>query len=231
MIKLQNYTPDVYYNQSRDFQLIGRLYDVVLNSAKTNADMIYDIPSYESVGSELIELLASTLGFKVKHNYNVNQLIAICSSLSEIIRYKGSKKAVELAGNALLHSEGITDNFSCSYDTKDNKCELTVYFPEDLSSTALFTDLLDYILPAGISCNIIKAVKKNITIITNSGVDITVVPTMCEDTTFGTIIGDTTDLSNEYIKHNISMGTVIHAKDTTDQPTTTAMEEQTNNEQ
>ena len=40
MIKLQDMTPDVYYNQSRDFQFIGRLYDIVLNSVKTNADLI-----------------------------------------------------------------------------------------------------------------------------------------------------------------------------------------------
>lgn len=30
MIKVQNLTPDIYYNRSRDFQFIGRLYDVVL---------------------------------------------------------------------------------------------------------------------------------------------------------------------------------------------------------
>ena len=38
MIKLQELTPSVYYEQSRDFQFIGRLYDIVLNYIKTNAD-------------------------------------------------------------------------------------------------------------------------------------------------------------------------------------------------
>ena len=41
MIRLQDMTPSVYYDQSRDFQFIGRLFDVVLNSVKTNADMVY----------------------------------------------------------------------------------------------------------------------------------------------------------------------------------------------
>ena len=44
MIKLRNLTPDVYYNESRDFQFIGRLFDVVLNSVKTEADLLYNVP-------------------------------------------------------------------------------------------------------------------------------------------------------------------------------------------
>ena len=38
MIKLQNLTPEVYYKESRVFQFIGRLYDIVLNSVKTETD-------------------------------------------------------------------------------------------------------------------------------------------------------------------------------------------------
>ena len=51
MIKLQDYTPEVYYKQSRDFQFLGRLYDVILNAVKTNSDMIYAVPSADAAGS------------------------------------------------------------------------------------------------------------------------------------------------------------------------------------
>jgi hypothetical protein len=44
MIKLQNYTPEIYYKESRDFQFIGRLFDLVLNAVKTDADLLYHIP-------------------------------------------------------------------------------------------------------------------------------------------------------------------------------------------
>ena len=44
MIKLQNYTPEIYYKESRDFQFIGRLYDLVLNSIKTEVDLLYYLP-------------------------------------------------------------------------------------------------------------------------------------------------------------------------------------------
>ena len=41
MIKLQELTPSVSYEQSRDFQFIWRLYAIVLNYVKTNADNLY----------------------------------------------------------------------------------------------------------------------------------------------------------------------------------------------
>ena len=86
MIKLQDYTPDVYYNESRDFQFIGRLYDIVLNYVKTNADLLYDLPLSDNSDSQFIELLAFTLGFQPKHKYTAKHLRAICSVFSDILR-------------------------------------------------------------------------------------------------------------------------------------------------
>ena len=45
MIRLQDLVPNVYYEKSRDFQFIGRLFDIVLNSVKTNSDTLYNLPS------------------------------------------------------------------------------------------------------------------------------------------------------------------------------------------
>ena len=75
MIKLQNLTPVVYYDQSRDFQFIGRLYDLVLNYIKTNAANLYNLPSGKNMDEQLLNLLALTLGFKPKKNYNSKKQI------------------------------------------------------------------------------------------------------------------------------------------------------------
>ena len=61
MIKLQDYTPEVYYRESRDFQFIGRLYDLVLNYVKTNADLIYSLPLSDNSDNQFIDLMAMTL--------------------------------------------------------------------------------------------------------------------------------------------------------------------------
>lgn len=162
MIKLQEYTPEVYYKQSRDFQFIGRLYDLVLNSVKTNADMIYDIPSSDAAGSKMIDLLTLTLGFKARHNYNVKQLAAICSILPTILRNKGTLLAIKIACQALLNAEGITDNANIIADWTENPASifsLIIYIPPALTDLSLLLDLLSYILPAGISCEIYRAIK------------------------------------------------------------------------
>ena len=58
MIRMQDYTPEVYYRKSRDFQFIGRLYDLVFNYMKTNADLVYNVPFSDCSDDQLIELSA-----------------------------------------------------------------------------------------------------------------------------------------------------------------------------
>jgi len=156
MIKLQDLTPDIYYKQSRDFQFIGRLYDVVLNYVKTNADMIYSVPSADAAGSKMIDLLALTLGFTAKHDYNVKQLTAICSILPLILKNKGNIQSILLIGQALLNSEGVTEAFGYNID-ETNPYLIQIYIPPSLSDINLLKDLLVYVLPAGMMAEVVRA--------------------------------------------------------------------------
>jgi hypothetical protein len=153
MIKLQNLTPAVYYNSSRDFQFIGRLYDLVLNYSKTNAANLYNLPIGKNMDEQLLNLLALTLGFKPTKNYNSKQLCAVCSVLPTILQHKGSIEALVLAINALLAAEGVKQPVGYTLVPKQG---LTLHVAQELDDLSLFTDLLDYLLPAGLSCNIIK---------------------------------------------------------------------------
>jgi hypothetical protein len=100
----------------------------------------------------LTELLAMTLGFKIKRNYDQKQLSALIAALPRILRYKGSKKAVDMAGEALIAASGVLGDFHSEVDN----CELIVTFPVGLIDISLFTDLLNYILPAGMTYHIIR---------------------------------------------------------------------------
>lgn len=173
MIRLQDLTPDVYYKQSRDFQLIGRLYDLVLNYTKTNTTLVNHVRLSDNTDTQLIDLLATTLGFKAAHTYNVKQLVSVCSCLSEILKNKGTKKAIELAVYAILNAEGIflteqvnlNDLVQISYQTDDAINpkpirELKIVIPAQMQDTTLLRDLLDYILPAGFSARFIRSAVK-----------------------------------------------------------------------
>lgn len=161
MIRLQKYTPDIYYDRSRDFQFIGRLYDVTLNSVKTNADMIkYGLPFNPQSPQELLTLMTITLGFKPKHYYSREQLLAICSVFSEILRNKGNIRAVQLIGEVILKAEGIVGNVAClmQYDPSLNRelPVLRIIVPEKLAEAALFYDLLEYVVPVGVTVEIVR---------------------------------------------------------------------------
>ena len=153
-IKLQYMTPRPYYEQSRDFQFIGRLFDIVLNSVKTNADMMYNLPLSADTDERLADLMALTLGFELKHSYPAKQLKAVCSVLPTIMRQKGSVKAIETAVRAILGAEGVKGAWKCDADPKTAKA--TIIVPSQLSDLRLLRDLLDYVLPAGMDCELCK---------------------------------------------------------------------------
>lgn len=161
MIKLQNYTPDVYYKESRDFQFIGRLFDLVLNSVKTETDLLYNLPLSANSDEKLLELLAMTLGFKPRHQYNARQLKAICSVFSEIMRNKGSIKALKIACEALFNALDISQELSYDFTPTANndKTELNLYISQEFGDITILNDLLSYVLPAGMSCNIIRELQ------------------------------------------------------------------------
>ena len=154
MIKFHEQVPSVYPSASRDFQYLGWLINVVLNSVKHNVDGLYNLPN-TIADSRLTELLAMTLGFKVKRNYDQKQLAALVGVLPRILKYKGTKTAVDIAGNALIAASGASGSFTS--EVIDG--ELLVRLPENLIDVSLFTDLLIYILPAGMTCRILKTTQ------------------------------------------------------------------------
>lgn len=162
MINIKNQIPGIYYDASRDFQILGHLYEVVLNYIKTNADMLYLLPNGLEADTRSTELLATTLGFKLKRNYDKAQLAAIVSVFPQLLKIKGTKRAIDLAGSALVKAAGIPGMFDSEIDI-ENKV-LTVKIPIELSDITLFLDLLPYILPFGMRLSIVRttAIKREI---------------------------------------------------------------------
>lgn len=152
MIKTKYLVPEVYYDRSRDFQLMGRTYDVIFNYLKTNADTISNNPLSDDSDNKLINLVSTTLGFKQLHQYNTNQLKAICSIYQLAIKNKGSLNSIKLVVDALLNVNGIDEEA----EIEVSNYTLIVKVPSSLTDLTLLNDMLDYILPAGISCNITK---------------------------------------------------------------------------
>jgi hypothetical protein len=162
MIKIKDQIPSIYYDASRDFQVLGHLYEVVLNYVKTNADMLYLLPNGIEADTRATELLATTLGFRLKRNYDKAQLAALVSIFPRLLKIKGTKGAVDLAGNALVKASGVPGTFTS--ELKDHV--LMVKIPIELSDITLFMDLLPYILPFGIRVSVVRstAITRKVTL-------------------------------------------------------------------
>jgi hypothetical protein len=195
MIKLKDLTPEVYYKESRDFQFIGRLFDVVLNSVKTEVDLMYNIPLSDDSNEKLLELMALTLGFKPIHQYNTKQLKAICKAFPEILRNKGSIKSIIIACNALFNAAGTEQGLDYDFTKGSNNTELNIYVPQDFKDITVISDLLAYTLPAGMSCNIIREFHILTDSNTNISITDTVTPYKINTAETSKIIKDFTDVS------------------------------------
>lgn len=155
MINTQNLTPETYYKQSRDFQLIGRIFDFVFNYLKTNIDTMGNNPYSDNFDIKLVNLLATTLGFKNVNDYNANQLKALCSAFTYALRNKGNTNSIAEVLNILSNVENSSEKFIVETDLKD-PYNLLIYIPVTLTDTTLLEDVLDYILPAGMTYTIIS---------------------------------------------------------------------------
>ena len=199
MIKLQNLTPEVYYKESRDFQLLGRLFDLVLNAVKTDTDLLYTLPLSTNSDEKLLELLALTLGFKPKHQYNARNLKAVCSVFSEILRNKGSIKAIKIACEALFNSMDISQQLDYDFTKGKDNTELNLYIAQDFGDITLLNDLLSYILPAGMSCNIIREFHILTESNTNIGISDIVTKSKINTKETSKVIEDFTNISDANI--------------------------------
>jgi hypothetical protein len=148
MIKIQDSVPSIYYNSSRDFQLLGHLFDLVLNSTKTEADLLFNLPLSTNSDDQLLDLMTFTLGLRLnKAKYTSRQLRAICSVAPRMMRLKGSQKAVELLCTALMRADSAEGNFSLVLN--EGQTELTVYITSYATCRDALQEVLPYILPAG----------------------------------------------------------------------------------
>lgn len=140
-------TPSIYSRESRDYQLISRLYDAVFNHSKMNADAIEHLPLSKNSDDRLLDLVAKTLGFESKHNYNTNNLFALVSSFKKIMFHKGTIEAIKECVSMLLKSQNIDKLFIVNVD-KENYA-IQIFVPTQLKDIVLLEDMMSYILPAG----------------------------------------------------------------------------------
>ena len=148
MKSLSNYTPEIYSNESRDFQLISRLYDAVFSGVKYNIDAIRHTANTSEINSVLLPLLQNKLGFFSTEVLDEDQLRGILMMFPYIIKYKGSKRAITQTLNAWFRLNKVYANLE-SIEISEETSEIILNVEALPADSKLLDAVLTYVLPTG----------------------------------------------------------------------------------
>lgn len=147
MFRVENNVPDVYVNESRDFQLFSRLYDLVFQSARFSIDSIEQSSDTMRCNDALLPLIATKVGFFTDLKLTNKSDRKVLSAFPYIIRYKGSAYGIELVTN--LFEQITNTKVSIQKDSEDSS-HLTIVFEDYTPNVDLLYSLLEYIRPTGL---------------------------------------------------------------------------------
>jgi len=159
MIDIIKQTPLEYSSQSRDYQVIARLYTALFNYVKTYIDnmSVWDL----NIDNRLTSLRASTLNFEPDHAWDLDDLEAVTTCFKYLMRNKGTVKALEYCVDILMRIENIVGESIDQVVTMSNY-NVTIRVPDDLFTLGIVEDLVKYLLPSGLSYTIIKYKSYNL---------------------------------------------------------------------
>lgn len=147
MFRLQNKTPEVYTNNSRDFQLFERLFDSVINGVRFDINTIPNILNPLTINDRMIDLLATKLGFFTRENITTDVMRMILSSFSYSIKYKGSITGIKYAVCTILKLEGTFEVPEIIID--NNTYTVRIFTTMDIENKKALKAYLEYIVPVG----------------------------------------------------------------------------------
>ena len=152
MFRLQDSVPEIYTKESRDFQLFLRLYDYVNSGVRYSAKSIDNLLDPFKCNSRAVSLLCTRVGFFPKSEYNTYALRHIINVFSEMLKYKGSKKGIEIALNAILRAEKNNSDYWVSINKLKNT--ILILTKKAIQNQTLLEDVLSYIIPTGYTLEI-----------------------------------------------------------------------------
>lgn len=157
MFRLQNNTPEVYINGSRDFQLFCRLYDTINNGVRFDANTIPNILDPLQINDRMLDLLCTKMGFFTRENIPENVLRVILDSFPYAVKYKGSIKGIKYAVCSILKLEGTFEEPEVIIDNKTYTIQ--IYTSVKITNKKALIEYLKYIIPLGYTVTIEQYTK------------------------------------------------------------------------
>ena len=146
-MRLQDNVPEIYVNESRDFQLLCRLYDCIINGVKFDIDSIRYITDTKNCNSRLLDLLKTKIGFYNDKYIFSDDMRIILEAFPYIIKYKGSKRGIIQTICLFLKVNRIKTETQLKIDNTNYFIEIGIN--ANIQNTTILDEILKYIIPTG----------------------------------------------------------------------------------
>lgn len=145
MFRVQNNVPEVYVNESRDFQLLCRTLDLINSGVRFDINTMKNITDTSHCNSRLLQLLSDKLGFFTHENIIDEDLRQILRAFPNIENNKGSILAIEQALYLFMRINQIRTSIYIQIGDG----EITVGIQSNVRNTKILQEIFKYIIPTG----------------------------------------------------------------------------------
>lgn len=159
MILLEDNVPQVYVEESRDFQYILKIYNTIFNMLKYETDTLQYITDTDQIESSLLPLLKSKIGFFTDYPINDKMLRGILSGFPLMVKNKGSLESIQQALNIFLKVLNIRTQIVLKAVGEDAQLvdgviqvdshTILIAIQSAVQSIYILEELFRYIMPAG----------------------------------------------------------------------------------
>lgn len=157
MFRFENHMPDYWMNESRDFQLLTRLNDIMFMGQRADIATIQNLNDSKKCKNTFLNLLAKKVGFFTDKYIEENVLRNIIGAFKIAIKHKGTKIGIEYAVRAILKAENSRGVPEIQINNSDYSID--IFTPVNIKNVEALNEFLKYIIPAGYIVNIYSYIK------------------------------------------------------------------------
>lgn len=183
VIQFENLVPEVYVDESRDFQMLCALLNLAFNACKYQVDGMRYLNYPPLCPDQLLPSLSKKLGYDYQTTVYTDELRKILMCFKRLVSWKGSLKGIKETVNLFMNVKHIYFKYAVSVrnnnDSMYPNCVIISIYDNTIDSLDLLSDILRYILPCGYTLRY--------TITTDAGNWGDVVSTALQDISFSVI--------------------------------------------
>ena len=160
MFRISEKVPEVYMKESRDFQILPRVDDLLFLGEHYDISTIQELNNPKKCRNSCLKYLAEKVGFYTDKYIPDNVLINIISAFRTALKNKGTDLGIQQAVIAILKAENSIDPPRIIYTRGDNSLPyyeqytINIYTPIKIINEVALREFLKYIIPAGYNYNI-----------------------------------------------------------------------------